>query len=150
MRLQDFLGPTAISLDLQAGSKEAVLDELVNLLQLEERTAQQLARLLKRREALGSTGFGRGIAIPHCRALGVADLRLGFGLHRAGLDYSAVDGKPVHIFFLIVAPPHEVSNQYLPVLGRIAQFAQSPDVPERLKTLTSPDQLFALLNEKGV
>lgn len=150
MRLRDFLGPTAVSLDLQAGNKDAVLDELVNLLQLEERTGQQLSRLLKRREALGSTGVGRGIAIPHCRALGVADLRLGFGIHRSGLDYEAVDGRPVHVFFIIVAPPNEVSNQYLPVLGRIAQFAQSPDVPERLKTLASPSDLFALLDEKGV
>ncbi len=150
MRLRDFLGPTAVSLDLQAGTKEAVLDELVNLLQLDERTAQQLSRLLKRREALGSTGFGRGIAIPHCRALGVADLRLGFGIHRSGLDYEAVDGKPVHVFFIIVAPPNEVSNQYLPVLGRIAQFAQAPEMPERLKSLAAPGDLFALLDEKGV
>lgn len=150
MRLRDFLGPTAVSLDLQAGTKEAVLDELVNLLQLDERTAQQLSRLLKRREASGSTGFGRGIAIPHCRALGVADLRLGFGIHRSGLDYEAVDGKPVHVFFIIVAPPNEVSNQYLPVLGRIAQFAQAPEMPERLKSLAAPGDLFALLDEKGV
>jgi mannitol/fructose-specific phosphotransferase system IIA component (Ntr-type) len=149
MRLGDFLGPAAISLDLRATTKDAVLDELVALLQLDERTAQQLARLLKRREALGSTGVGRGIAIPHCRALGVADLRLGFGIHRAGLDYEAVDGKPVHVFFLIVAPPNEVSNQYLPVLGRIAQFAQSPEVPERLKALQTPPELLQLLDEKG-
>jgi mannitol/fructose-specific phosphotransferase system IIA component (Ntr-type) len=149
MRLRDFLGPTAVSLDLQAQTKDEVLDELVNLLHLEERTAQQLSRLLKRREALGSTGFGRGIAIPHCRALGVADLRLGFGIHRAGLDYEAVDGKPVHVFFIIVAPPNEVSNQYLPVLGRIAQFAQAADMPDRLKALATPGDLFALLDEKG-
>jgi PTS system nitrogen regulatory IIA component len=149
MRLQDFLDASAISLDLQATSKEAVLEELVWLLRQDERTAQQLVRLLKRREALGSTGVGRGIAIPHCRALGVADLRVAFGLHKAGLDYEAVDGKPVHVFFLIVAPPNEVSNQYLPVLGTIAQFAQMPDVPARLQALTHPDELYRLLNEKG-
>ncbi len=150
MRLRDFLDASAISLDLQAASKDAVLDELVWQLRLDERTAQQLVRLLKRREALGSTGVGRGIAIPHCRAIGVADLRLGFGIHKAGLDYEAVDDKPVNVFFLIVAPPNEVSNQYLPVLGKIAQFAQMPDVPQRLLALTSPDDLFALLDEKDV
>jgi len=150
MRLRDFLDPAAISLDLRATAKDPVLDELVALLKLDDRTAQQLARLLKRREALGSTGVGRGIAIPHCRALGVADLRLGFGIHRTGLDYEAVDGKPVHVFFLIVAPPNELSNQYLPMLGRIAQFAQSPEVPERLKTLNTPAELLQLLDERGV
>lgn len=150
MRLRDFLSPSAISLDLRAANKDAVLDELVALLGLDERTGQQLVRLLKRREALGSTGVGRGIAIPHCRALGVADLRLSFGVHRAGLDYESVDNQPVHVFFVIVAPPNEVSNQYLPVLGRIAQFAQNPEIPERLKTLTSAEELFQLLDEKGV
>ncbi|HLG04913.1 MAG TPA: PTS sugar transporter subunit IIA [Gemmatimonadales bacterium] len=150
MRLRDFLGPSSISLDLGAGSKDAVIDELVGLLKLDERTAPQLSRLLKRREVLGSTGFGRGIAIPHCRAIGVADLRIAFGLHRAGLDYEAVDGKPVHVFFLIVAPPNEVSNQYLPVLGRVAQFVQNSDVPDRLLALGSPAELFELFDHKGV
>ena len=53
-------------------------------------------------------------------------------------------------FFLIVAPPLEVSNQYLPVLGKIAQFSKEPDVPDRLLELTEPSQFLALLQEKGV
>jgi nitrogen PTS system EIIA component len=63
---------------------------------------------------------------------------------------SAIDGRPVFDFFLIVAPPLEVSNQYLPVLGRIAQFAKEADIPERLAALESPDDFFRLLEEKGV
>ena len=110
-----------------------MLDELVALLRLDERSTLQLCRLLKRRELLGSTGVGRGIAIPHCRSLALNRLRLAFGLHRAGLEYDAVDHRPAHIFFMIVAPPTEVSNQYLPVLGKIAQLAQIPDVPDRLR-----------------
>ena len=53
-------------------------------------------------------------------------------------------------FFLIVAPPLEISNQYLPVLGKIAQFAKEPDVPDRLAALKSPEEFFSLLEEKGV
>jgi mannitol/fructose-specific phosphotransferase system IIA component (Ntr-type) len=149
MRLSDFLDPTAVSLTLRGQTKEEIRDELVALLRLDERSMETLARLIRRREALGSTGVGRGIAIPHCRSLAVNRLRLAFGLHTEGVDYDAIDGKPVHVFFLIVAPPVEVANQYLQVLGRIAQFAQQPDVAARLRTLTSPDQLFALLDEKG-
>ena len=149
MRLREFLDPSAVSLDLRAPTKDLVLDELVALLRLDERSTLQISRLLKRRETLGSTGMGRGIAIPHCRSLALNRLRLGFGLHRAGLDYEAVDHRPAHIFFMIVAPPTEVSNQYLPVLGRIAQFGQMPDIPERLRALTDPAQLFALLEERG-
>lgn len=149
MRLGDFLDPSAVRLNLSSGSKDAVLDELVGLLGLDERSTQQLFKLLKRRELLGSTGVGRGIAIPHCRSLAVSRLRLAFGIHQAGLEYEAVDQRPVHIFFLIVAPPTEVSNQYLPVLGRIAQLGQLPDVPERLRALTDPAELFGLLEERG-
>lgn len=150
IRLRDFLEPSAVSLSLTAASKDAVLDELVGLLQLDERSSQQLILLLKRRELLGSTGVGKGIAIPHCRALSLARLRLGFGLHRAGLEYDSVDHRPVHALFLIVAPPNEVSNLYLPVLGKIAQFAQAPEVPDRLLQLQSVDSLFELFDQHGV
>ena len=150
MRLSDFLDPGSISLDLQAPTKDLVLDEMVALLRLDERSTLQVSRLLKRREAQESTGVGRGFALPHCRSLALNRLRLGFGLHRAGLDYAAVDQRPVHVLFLIVAPPTEVSNQYLPVLGKIAQFAQMPDVADRLRGLTEPEQLFRLFEEKGV
>jgi mannitol/fructose-specific phosphotransferase system IIA component (Ntr-type) len=149
MRLADFLDPTAVSLALRAESKETVRDELVGLLRLDERSTETLTRLIRRREELGSTGVGRGIAIPHCRSLAVSRLRLAFGLHTRGLDYDAIDGRPVHAFFLIVAPPVEVANQYLQVLARIAQFAQQPNVAEQLRALTSAEQLFALLDEKG-
>ena len=77
-------------------------------------------------------------------------LRLAFGRHADGIAYDAIDARPVHIFFLIVAPPVELSNQYLPVLGRIAQFVKEPDVPDRLAGLDSPDELFRLLREKGL
>lgn len=150
MRLRDFLDPSSISLDLRAPTKDLVLDEMVARLRLDERSTLQVSRLLKRREAQESTGVGRGFALPHCRSLALNRLRLGFGLHRAGLDYAAVDQRPVHVLFLIVAPPTEVSNQYLPVLGKIAQFAQIPDVSDRLRALTEPEQLFRLFEEKGV
>ena len=150
MQLRDFLDPRAINLDLHASTKDEVLDEMVALLGLDPRSTLQLSRLLKRRELLGSTGVGRGVAIPHCRSLALSRLRLAFGVHQAGLEYDAVDQKPAHIFFLIVAPPNEVSNQYLPVLGRIAQFAQLPDVVDQLRQLDSPEGLFQLLAQKGV
>ena len=77
-------------------------------------------------------------------------LRVAFGRRKEGIDFKAIDEKPVNFFFLIVAPPLEVSNQYLPVLGKIAQFSKEPDVPARLLELTEPKQFLALLEEKGV
>ena len=150
MHLRDFLSPDAVTLKLRGGSKDEVLAELVGLLKVDERSSGTLLRIILRRENLGSTGIGRGIAIPHCRSLAVNRLRLAFGHREDGIDYQAIDGKPVCNFFLIVAPPLEISNQYLPVLGKIAQFAKEADVPERLAGLRSADDFWRLLEEKGV
>jgi mannitol/fructose-specific phosphotransferase system IIA component (Ntr-type) len=106
-----------------------------------------LFKMLKRRENLGSTGIGRGIAIPHCRSLVVNRLRVAFGRRPEAIDFKAIDEKPVSFFFLIVAPPLEVSNQYLPVLGKIAQLCREPDVPERLGTLETPAEFLELLGD---
>jgi nitrogen PTS system EIIA component len=127
-----------------------VLKELISLLALDDKSEGMLYKMLKRRENLGSTGIGRGIAIPHCRSLVVNKLRVAFGRKAQGVDFKAIDEKPVNFFFLIVAPPLEVSNEYLPVLGRIAQFVKEPDVPERLAGLRTPEDFFELLRSKGL
>jgi mannitol/fructose-specific phosphotransferase system IIA component (Ntr-type) len=149
MNLQEFFFDDAVTLKLQGTEKDEILKELIGLLKLDEKSEAMLYKMLKRRENLGSTGIGRGIAIPHCRSLVVNRLRVAFGRKPDGVDFKAIDDKPVFDFFLIVAPPLEVSNQYLPVLGRIAQFAKEADVPERLAQLESPEQFLALLEEKG-
>ena len=150
MELREFFSEEAIKLDIEGTTKDDVLRELIALLGLDDKNEAMLFKMLKRRENLGSTGIGRGIAIPHCRSLVVNKLRVAFGRKRDGLDFKAIDDKPVNFFFLIVAPPLEVSNQYLPVLGKIAQFSKEPDVPARLLELTQPSQFMELLKEKGV
>ena len=150
MELREFFTEDAIKLELDGTTKDEILKELIALLRLDEKSEGMLYKMLKRRENLGSTGIGRGIAIPHCRSLVVNKLRVAFGRKIAGVDFRAIDEKPVNFFFLIVAPPLEVSNQYLPVLGKIAQFSKEPDVPQRLVALTEPKEFLALLHEKGV
>jgi nitrogen PTS system EIIA component len=150
MELRQFFTEDAIKLELESTTKDDVLKELISLLGLDDKSEGMLYKMLKRRENLGSTGIGRGIAIPHCRSLVVSKLRVAFGRKTAGVDFKAIDDKPVNFFFLIVAPPLEVSNQYLPVLGKIAQFSKEPDVPQRLLGLTERGQFLKLLEEKGV
>ena len=150
MELREFFAEDAIQLELVSSTKDDILKELIGLLRLPEKDEAMLYKMLKRRENLGSTGIGRGIAIPHCRSLVVNKLRVAFGRKTAGVDFKAIDDKPVHFFFLIVAPPLEVSNQYLPVLGKIAQFSKEADVPERLLALQEPAAFMKLLEEKGV
>lgn len=150
MRLTEFFSADAIKLRLESATKEEVLKELTALLGLDAKSNGMLFKMLKRRENLGSTGIGRGIAIPHCRSLVVQRLRVAFGRKPEGIDFKAIDEKPVYNLFLIVAPPLEVSNQYLPVLGKIAQFAKEADVPDRLAKLQKPDEFLKLLEEKNL
>jgi PTS system nitrogen regulatory IIA component len=150
MVLREFFNKDVIALDLQGETKDDILKELISLLGLDEKSEGILFKMLKRRENLGSTGIGRGIAIPHCRSLVVNRLRVAFGRKQAGVDFKAIDNEPVHDFFLIVAPPLEVSNQYLPVLGKIAQFAKESDIPDRLASIETPEDFLKLLEEKAV
>jgi len=150
MELREFFAEDVVKLDLEGETKDEILKELISLLGLDEKSEGILYKMLKRRENLGSTGIGKGIAIPHCRSLVVNRLRVAFGRKASGVDFKAIDEKPVHNIFLIVAPPLEVSNQYLPVLGKIAQFSKDSDVTARLEGISEPSEFIALLEETGI
>lgn len=149
MPLKDYFQDNSIALELQATTRDEAIQEMVRLLGLDEAGTQTLVKLARRREGLGSTGVGRGIAIPHCRSPLVHQIRLAFGRTVKGIDYQSVDAEPVRFLFLIVAPP-ELSSQYLAVLGRIAQFAKDDDTPARLTEVNTPEELLGLMEEKGV
>jgi mannitol/fructose-specific phosphotransferase system IIA component (Ntr-type) len=149
MKLRELFTPDSVELTLQADSKDEILKELIQLLRLDEKSEAILFKTLKRRENLGSTGIGKGIAIPHCRSLVVNELRLAYGRKPGGVEFNAIDDAPVHNFFLIVAPPLEVSNQYLPVLGKVAQFAKDPDIPGKLSDLSTPAEFLSLLEDRA-
>ena len=149
MKLVEFFSPDEVDLELDAQSKEEALKELVDLLAVDEKS-EELFRLLKKRENLGSTGIGKGVAIPHCRSLVVDRLRVVYGRKPKGLDFGAVDGKPAHHLFLIVAPPVEISNQYLPVLGKIAQFCKDAKNLSSLDKVDSVEEFFQVLEQANV
>lgn len=150
MRLREFFSVNDIGLDLDASSKDEALEKCVRLLRVDPRTEHTILKVLHRREAVGSTGFGRGIAIPHCRSLVVPRLRVAYARFLHGIEFDALDGQPVYHVFLITAPPNEISNQYLPVLGRLAQFAKDPDVPRQLNGLRKPEEFLSLIDARGV
>ncbi len=149
MRLRDFFDRDAVQLELNGTNKDDVLRELISLLRLDEKSEGILFKMLKRRENLGSTGIGRGVAIPHCRSLVVNQLRVAYGRKREGIDFNAIDNQPVFHFFLIVAPPLEVGNQYLPVLGKLAQFAKVADIASELQAVQTADEFLALVESRA-
>jgi nitrogen PTS system EIIA component len=149
MELAEFFDKDAIELHLKGETKDEILKELIALLHLDEKSEGILFKMLKRRENLGSTGIGRAIAIPHCRSLVVNRLRVAFGRKQDGIDYNAIDKQPVRYFFLIVAPPLEVSNQYLPVLGKLAQFAKEADTTGRLDAVQTPNEFLEIFEQRA-
>lgn len=150
MHLRDVFAPDTIKLDLESQTKDDVLKEMVSLLGVDTEAEMALFKTIARREHLGSTGIGKGIAIPHCRSLVVSELHLAYGRKPAGVDFNAIDRELVYHFFLIVAPPLETSNHYLPVLGKVAQFAREPSVAEALMALVNPEGFLDLLDEKAL
>ncbi|MFC2077150.1 PTS sugar transporter subunit IIA, partial [candidate division KSB1 bacterium] len=131
---------------LKAESKDEVLQRLVSLLPISDKTWETLVKMLKKRERLGSTGIGKGVAIPHGRSLLINRLMLGFARSDEGIDFDSVDGQPSQLFFLIMAPPLEVSNLYLPTLGKIAQISREKENRELLASAKTPDELIEVLD----
>ena len=137
--------------DLKAKTKDGVLKELAESLaqDREVRDSRLLLEMLKKREDLGSTAIGAGVAIPHGRSLAIANIKVMFARHVKGVNFDSPDGKPVHLFFLIVAPPQDRNNEYLPLLGKIAELVKEAGVREKLIAATTYADLCQIL-EGGV
>lgn len=131
--------------DLKAKSKDGVLKELAEVLakDKEVRDSTLLLEMLRKRESLGSTAIGGGVAIPHGRTLAIANIKVLFARHPKGVDFESPDGEPVHLFFLIVAPPQDRTNEYLPLLGTIAELVKE----EANRAALMRAQTFAELKE---
>jgi len=111
---------------LRARTKAGVLKELAAALAIDEeiRHPDILQEALEAREKLGSTGIGKGVAIPHSRTLSVPRLKALVARSKKGVDWGSPDKKPVKLFFVVAAPPQERSNHYLPLLGALVSAMQ--------------------------
>jgi len=120
--------------ELVSETKEEVLEELIQPLiddgKIKSRSL--VLETLNKRETLGSTGIGKGVAIPHCRTLAISGVQIVAGISKKGIHYDAIDKKKVHLFFLIIAPPQEDSNLYLPILGKIVEIMRNSRVRRSL------------------
>ncbi len=143
MNLTSLLRPDRINLDLKARRKPEVLRELVAMVSKDN--AELLLQTLMKREELGSTGIGKGIAIPHGRSLLIDKLEMAVGRSTKGVDYEAIDKKPAHLFFLIMAPPQDPGNQYLITLGRVAMVCQELTKKKRIFDPQTPEEFIELV-----
>lgn len=138
MKVNLLLQPEDIIPALSAPSKDAVLDELAAKVVERHPGLEhgELLRILKERERLGSTGIGDGIAIPHGKLKQAKEPLLAFGRSLAGVDFNALDGRRVNLFFLLVAPEDAVGI-HLKMLARISRILKDPAVRKGL--MEAPD-----------
>ena len=137
MKIMDFLSRKAITTDVKAAKKEEVVKELVDLLintgEIEKRHRNKLIDNLMARESLGSTAIGQGIAIPHAKSDCVDKLVAAFGLSKKGVDFDSLDGEPVYIFFLLVAP-QDSAGPHLKALARISRLLKDKYLRDSLRS----------------
>jgi PTS system nitrogen regulatory IIA component len=133
--------------DLKANNKRDALAEMVDCICEEYKLKDKeiILEMLLNRESLGSTAIGKGVAFPHGRTLAVTELSCLFAVTNSGIDFDAVDKKPTHLFFLIIAPPQDKDNLYLQVLGQMVDIIKSEDARKKFRSAKNFAQLQAAL-----
>lgn len=148
MKILDVLNKEAININLTARDKKGVLDELVApVASAAGATKDQLVKVLLERERLGSTGIGGGIGIPHGKLKNLESLVLGFGLSRQGVNFESMDGRPTHIFFLLLTP-EDSAGIHLKLLARISRLLKNDDFKERLMQSQTSEDIVAAISEE--
>ena len=149
MKIIDFLKEEWIVPDLQGTDKPSVLRELAALLvePCGAGSAEELLQVLLEREKLESTGIGEGIAIPHGRLKKLKTFHIAFGHSTRGVDFDAIDRKPSHLFFLVMAPENSAVNN-LKLLGRVVTLLKDASFKKRLMSPASQKELFQSIAEE--
>ncbi len=148
MKILEVLDKEAILVDLKSDDKKGVLEELVTpAARIAGVNHEEVMQVLLEREQLGSTGIGGGIGIPHGKLKGLKSLVLGFGLSRKGVDFESIDGKPTHIFFLLVTPENS-TGLHLKLLARISRILKDDLFKERLMQATDSVEILSIIKEE--
>lgn len=147
MKIQDLLNKKVMLLDLQATTKEAAIDEMINSLvdngivtDFDVFKAGIMAR-----EAQTSTGLGDGIAMPHSKNAAVKEATVLFAKSNKGVDYESLDGQPTDLFFMIAAP-EGANDTHLAALAELSKYLMQDGFADRLRKVTSPDEVIAAFN----
>lgn len=149
MKIVEFLNEKAVCASLKSEKKEDVIRELADYLVKAEgiKNKEELIKVLLNRESLGSTGIGQGVGIPHGKTGVVKKLSAAFGISRKGVNFDALDGEPVYIFFLLAAP-EDSAGPHLKALARISRLLKDKYFRESLKQMTDEKAILKLLKEE--
>ncbi len=145
--IAEFFQESLCIFDLKSTDKRGALAEMVECISREFRLKDKdlILDMLMNREALGSTAIGKGVAFPHGRSIALQELTLLFARSEAGVEFDALDKKPTHLFFLIIAPPQDKENLYLQVLGHLVELIKTSSVRQQLTAAANYDMLNSAL-----
>ena len=149
MKITEILSSELVEPDLKGQTKPEVLSELASLLAAKHSgiDLRSLTAVLSERERLGSTAIGDGIAIPHGKVRGVGQILGAFGRHIKGVDFESLDGKPTHLFFLLVAP-EDSTSLHLKALARVSRLFKDAAFRESLLAAGDAAEIFRRLVEE--
>lgn len=142
--LTTILTPERVFLDIDAQSKRALLHDLAGRIGADDAEARLIYQALMDRERLGSTGVGKGVAIPHAALPGLQGLVALFARLRPAIDFDSVDDRPVDLVFLLLAPESGGSD-HLKALARVARLLHSAETADALRRLQDPAEVYAIL-----
>ncbi|MGH8381558.1 PTS IIA-like nitrogen regulatory protein PtsN [Pseudomonas sp.] len=146
IRLETILTPGRSLVNVPGGSKKRALEQIANLIgkEVPDLETQDVFEALIAREKLGSTGFGNGIAIPHCRLKGCKEPVSALLHLDAPIDFDAIDGAPVDLLFVLLVP-EAATDAHLELLRQIASMLDSKDVRDKLRAAASNDALYQVV-----
>ena len=151
MKITDFLCKKAVTVNLKGTKKPEIIKELIDLLikagEIEKRNRNKLIEILLAREALGSTAIGQGVGIPHGKTDCANKMIGAFGLSRSGIDFDSLDGEPVYIFFLLIAP-EDSAGPHLKALARISRVLKDKYFRESLKQAQDEKTIIKIIAQE--
>ena len=149
MNLTEILKRDFILEELEARNQHEVLDELVRVFAMGgvRFDPEAMLQVLLERERLGSTGIGDGIAIPHGKLQGLDEILLSFGRSSEGIAFDAMDGKPVHLFFLLMAPENS-AGLHLKILAKISRMLKDTALRNNLLQAKSKEEIWRIIEEQ--
>lgn len=148
MKITDFLKEDCVIVNLKSRDKKGAIAELLSLLEKNKyvKDSKKILETVMEREKLGSTGIGQGIAVPHAKTEQIDNLAGALGISQNGVDFESLDGEPVYIIFLLLAPTKSI-GLHLKALAKIARLLKDRVFRNALRECKTPEEAIKIIKE---